>query len=158
MAQIPEPSDIVTESQQKKTKQIPKRSNHLQFLQTGKLNSPEQEDELILTERKFLIVIRGLREEHKITNTETLLIGRLSLDNDPQVDIDLDPYGAGRYGVSRTHAQLTLDDRRHLYITDLESTNGTMLAGRKLKPGVRSLVHNGDKIVCGTLMMQLYFR
>jgi len=142
--------------QPRETKKIPKRSNRLQFLQTGKLSTPDQD--IIRVEREFMIVVRGLREEYQITNTKRLLIGRLSLDSDPQVDIDLDPYGASRYGISRIHAQFTLDDRRHLYITDLGSTNGTMLAGRKLKPDVRSLIHNGDKIILGTLMMQLYFR
>lgn len=149
-----DPTEV--ETKKPKTKQIPQKSNYLHFLKTSILTDPD-EDSLDI-ERTFILVIRGIREEFTVTNAGDLVVGRTSLDDDVTVDIDLVPYGAERYGVSRNHAQFTLDDRKHLYVTDLGSTNGTMLAGRRLKPNVRSLIHNGDKIVFGTLMVQIYFR
>ena len=53
-----------------------------------------------------------------------------------------DPYISGR------HAQLDCDDTG-CYVTDLQSTNGTLLNGVKLDPGVRVRVEDGDELTIG---------
>ncbi len=65
-------------------------------------------------------------------------------------DLDMDAYGAFDQGVSRRHALLR-PTANHLYIIDLNSTNGTMHNAVPLGPGVaRSLRHN-DTITLGQL-------
>ena len=48
--------------------------------------------------------------------------------------------------VSRLHCRLTLDERGHLEVEDLGSTNGTWVNGRKIK---RSPLRSGDKLKVG---------
>ncbi len=86
-----------------------------------------------------------------------LTIGRKSLVNTRQIDIDMEPFDKGIFGVSRVHALILADQRRGLLIKDMQSTNGTFLNGSKLKAlDERSLV-SGDSIKCGNLKIQVFF-
>lgn len=111
----------------------------------------------IFVNKDIVLKIRGMREKISITSNKPLYIGRLSQGNDHRVDVDLSRYGGIRYGVSRQHAMLKLDYKRQLFLTDLGSTNGTLLAGRRLKPNMHAMIHHGDKIVFGTLTIIIYF-
>mgnify|MGYP000234244394 CR=1 FL=1 len=65
-------------------------------------------------------------------------------------DLDLDMFGALERGVSRRHALLR-PTVNHLYIIDLNSTNGTMHNAAPLGPGLaRSLSHN-DTVTLGRM-------
>jgi pSer/pThr/pTyr-binding forkhead associated (FHA) protein len=55
--------------------------------------------------------------------------------------------------VSRRHARLFLEGQS-LTIEDLGSTNGTKVAGRRLTPGERAPVQDGDEIQFGTLALR----
>jgi hypothetical protein len=88
---------------------------------------------------------------------EHLVLGRASESMMGQVtDIDLTPYNAKEYGVSRIHAKLSIQGDM-LYVTDLSSTNGTTLNGRRLEPNVLRLVRNGDMLMLGRLVVKLVF-
>ncbi len=64
--------------------------------------------------------------------------------------LDLTPLNAYRHGVSRFHAMLEREDGR-LVITDLKSTNGTFVNGRRLRAQSKYALSDGDHIVLGTL-------
>jgi ribosomal protein L37E len=86
---------------------------------------------------------------------ETLIIGRRA-GSDAVPDVDLTPFGADKYGVSRRHAQL----RRRgnlIYIVDLKSTNKTFLNGRCLIPEGERLLRDGDEIRFGQLKIRVRF-
>jgi hypothetical protein len=72
-------------------------------------------------------------------------------------EIDLTPYGAMDRGVSRHHALLHLADD-HLYLTDLQSTNGTYVAGQRLEPDTPTVVHKGDEVLLGRLSYRYCIR
>lgn len=70
--------------------------------------------------------------------------------------IDFTPYGAEEAGMSRRHASLSIESN-HVWITDLNSTNGTFLNGRQLEPGKVYLVRDGDELELGRLKLHIYF-
>jgi hypothetical protein len=86
-----------------------------------------------------------------------ILIGRAGTSGLRQPHVDLTPYHAVNYGVSRLHASL---DIRHetVYITDLQSMNGTYLNDLRLSPGQSKIVCNGDTLCFGNLLASIYFR
>jgi hypothetical protein len=69
--------------------------------------------------------------------------------------VDLTPYGGDSSGVSRRHARLTYQNGV-LYIEDLNSTNFTFLNRRKLVPGQRYPLENGDELRLGLLMLEYF--
>lgn len=65
-------------------------------------------------------------------------------------DIDLLPYGAREFGVSRKHAVL-VRYRGGVHIVDLNSVNGTYINGERLAPEIPYALNDGDKIMLGNL-------
>ena len=57
--------------------------------------------------------------------------GRRATDFNANPDIDLGPFQAWDYGVSRLHAKLRFQDNT-LTITDLDSVNHTYINGQRL--------------------------
>lgn len=72
-------------------------------------------------------------------------------------DIDLDPFQAYDFGVSRIHAELRMDSDS-VYVVDLDSANGTMINGRRCEPQTPVPVRHGDIIQLGRLRLQLISR
>ncbi|MBN1287728.1 MAG: FHA domain-containing protein [Anaerolineae bacterium] len=70
--------------------------------------------------------------------------------------VDLSAYHASAKGVSRLHAVI----RSHgniLTLTDLNSTNGTILNGEPLVPGKQRIIKSNDEIQMGRLVMRVQF-
>ena len=88
---------------------------------------------------------------------EQILIGRAGASGLRQPHVDLAPYEAVEYGVSRLHASLDIQNEAVL-ITDLRSKNGTYLNGLQLSPGQSKIVCNGDELCFGNLLVSIYFR
>lgn len=79
---------------------------------------------------------------------DVALVGRASVSDNVNPDIDLAPFDLGNY-VSRRHAFIV---RRHgsFLIEDLDSANGTALNGaQRLVPHTPTALKNGDKITFG---------
>jgi predicted RNA-binding Zn-ribbon protein involved in translation (DUF1610 family) len=97
------------------------------------------------------------RESVTIVINETLVVGRgAGLPDDLQPGLDLTRFGAEEMGVSRRHLRL----RRRgtlIYVSDMSSTNGTQLNGRKLIPDGERLIRNGDELRLGQLVMRVKF-
>lgn len=80
-------------------------------------------------------------------------IGRWDADGGifPDVDLDSDDPEAK---VSRRHARISLSDGQYL-IEDLGSTNGTFVnRGRRLAPGNRYPIKDGDEIIVGKTFLR----
>ncbi len=72
--------------------------------------------------------------------TERLPIGR-DPDFSPELHIHLDDYS----NVSNYHAEIRHSNGA-VFVTDLGSTNGTFLNGRRLSPHVAEALHSGDEV------------
>lgn len=107
--------------------------------------------------REIILVIRGMVERLVIKDNKPITLGRSDMKTRFVPDIDLTPYGALDRGVSREHSRIHLEGD-HLYITDLDSTNGTFLAGKRLDPHLPTLIRKGDELLLGRLAVQILFR
>lgn len=86
----------------------------------------------------------------------TLLLGRSDRRSRLFVDIDLTSEGGQAHGVSRRHARVHFLNGHYL-LEDLESLNGTYLNGRKLKPYLQEVLHEGDEVRLGSLVLKVSF-
>lgn len=106
------------------------------------------------TSRAKLIIQRGgtIGKEFMLTDSESN-IGRWDADGGifPDVDLDQDDPEAK---VSRRHARIIHQSGQYL-IEDLGSTNGTFInRGRRLLPGNRHPLNNGDEIIVGKTFLK----
>ncbi|GAB4575213.1 MAG: FHA domain-containing protein [Anaerolineae bacterium] len=112
-----------------------------------------------LSEAQYVVLrVLGTRTSFnlRIKEGEPLVLGR-SEDQilDPRF-INLYACNATEKGVSRKHLQLGLQGQM-LRVEDLDSTNGTFINGRRLKPHEPVLVRDGDEIQLGQLRIHVLF-
>lgn len=101
------------------------------------------------------LVIRGMVERISFAEHRALTVGRTD-HKKAAPDIDLSSYGADQRGVSREHIRLEIKDDQ-LFLTDLGSTNGTLLRTEAVTAFTPYLLHNGDEIVLGRLVTHIVF-
>ncbi len=101
-----------------------------------------------------LVIERGISAGKKFQlSSQQANIGRWDADGGvfPDVDLDSDDPEAK---VSRRHARISLRDGNYL-IEDLGSTNGTFInRGRRLAPGDRQPLKDGDEIIVGKTFLR----
>jgi hypothetical protein len=112
--------------------------------------------EVLTTEQKPIIFeIEG--KQLTLMIAEMVTVGRGSdIPGDIAPDVDLSAFNAGNLGVSRRHIRI----RRKgilLYVADLNSTNGTLLNGRRLIPEGERLIRSGDELRLGHLRIRVKF-
>jgi len=73
------------------------------------------------------------------------------------VNIDLTPFNAQEYGVSRQHARLDAHENPPV-LHDLGSYNGTYINGERLEEEKPRQLESGDEIQLGQLKMRIYFK
>jgi hypothetical protein len=83
-------------------------------------------------------------------------LGRQGPPEKPAPDVDLGDYEALKRGVSRVHAVIQ-NHGSILTLTDLGSTNGTLLNGEKLSPNKPRIIKSNDEIRLGRLVMRIQF-
>lgn len=88
---------------------------------------------------------------------EPILIGRADPERGVYPDLDLSGDNASECGVSRRHARIEVSGA-DIVLTDLGSTNGTLLNTFPLPPELPYSLRNGDRIHIGTLLIQVYFQ
>jgi hypothetical protein len=118
--------------------------------------SGEEGDEDVSGTREVLLIIRTMTERLTIEENKRYKLGRFDLGPTAEDEIDLTPYGAQDRGVSRIHAEIHIEDGL-LYVTDLDSTNGTYLGGNKLMPNEPTPLRKGDELLLGRLAVQIMF-
>jgi pSer/pThr/pTyr-binding forkhead associated (FHA) protein len=101
-----------------------------------------------------LVIERGISAGKKFPlSSLDASIGRWDADGGvfPDVDLDSDDPEAK---VSRRHARISLREGNYL-IEDLGSTNGTFVnRGRRLAPGDRQPLKDGDEIIVGKTFLR----
>ncbi|GEM_PF-1536698 len=107
--------------------------------------------------REVILVIRGVIERVVMSEGVRYRLGRFDASSREAEDIDLSPYGAMDKGVSRVHATLHLEGE-YLHVTDLNSTNGTFLAGVRLPANIPTVLRKGDELLVARLAVQIMFR
>jgi hypothetical protein len=107
----------------------------------------------------LLLFVRGEQRPMAIqmAGKPELVLGRRVPDSSANPDIDLAPYKAGDYGVSRLHAKLRFQDNT-LTITDLDSVNHTYINGQRLHAHEVRVLRDGDEIRLARLSMQVMFQ
>ena len=108
-------------------------------------------------QRELILVIRGIVERVILPEDQSIVMGRSDARLRYHADVDLTPYGALDRGVSREHARVYTESGL-LYIVDMNSTNGTFLAGKRLEPNTPALLRKGDELLLGRLPVQILFR
>jgi hypothetical protein len=99
----------------------------LHFIDTGQILNLEQEKEYTMG-RKYV--------------------------NQPIIpDIDLTPFNAYEWGISRLHAKISVGKGK-VAITDLGSSNGTWVGGEKITPNMPRMLKHGETINLGKLRIQ----
>ncbi len=83
-----------------------------------------------------------------------LVIGRSDKATNFLPDVDLAPYHADVYGISRQHAALVANSGQ-LMIVDLNSGNGTYLNGVKLSPHEETALRSQDRLQLGKLPLEV---
>lgn len=138
------------------------------MLRTRSLNSPDDSFRRILIDqrtassgtatlgsaREIMLTIDSYTEYVQMGEGSEVELGRYESPEPNQVN--LTPYGAIEYGLSRRHAKLYLMKGR-LYIADLNSTNGTYVRGQKLQPAEPTPVRNGDEVLLGRMRVKVEF-
>lgn len=71
--------------------------------------------------------------------------------------VDLVPFGAIQMGISRRHAVIHREEDGY-YITDLNSTNGTRINGRRLLPNTPCRLSSGDVVRLGRLNLLVLYK
>jgi hypothetical protein len=85
-----------------------------------------------------------------------LLLGRSQKSTGHTPDFDMTFYDPEGY-VSRRHAHI-IKAQNGYFCVDLDSSNGTLVNGRLLAPNRPRLLHNGDKITIGQVVIQFLLR
>jgi pSer/pThr/pTyr-binding forkhead associated (FHA) protein len=85
---------------------------------------------------------------------QMLVVGRSDPGAEEKPDLDLARHRAMEHGISRHHAAL-IPTHDALYLTDLDSTNGTWINGEFLQPGDRYPLKTGDELEFGLLRLMV---
>lgn len=90
----------------------------------------------------------------ELDNNKEFTIGRKAKGQPVIPDIDMTPFKAYEWGISRLHAGLSTKDGQ-VKITDLGSANGTWHAGKRIPPNTPYILHDGDIFMLGKLRIQV---
>lgn len=107
------------------------------------------------TDHVVSLVVLNSGRRLRLEDGKDLLIGRATRDGE-YPDIDLGRDGGYDAGVSRRHAMISIRDGVCM-LTDLSSSNGTFVNGRRLSPHQPVALRNGDELKFGTLLLRVEF-
>lgn len=104
----------------------------------------------------WVIVLRApqIPEPLKIRLEDSVVLGRSVEGDTQQPDVDLGVYGAEEFGVSRRHLTINTENNQ-LWVTDLESGNGTFVNGERLKPHQPFALSHTDTLQIGRLRLEV---
>jgi len=89
------------------------------------------------------IILKDKNITLELPDKGQVIVGRTYRDN--VVDLDLEPYEASKYGVSRKHARLMKQGDLWL-LEDLGSMNGTFINNVEVRQGSPILLKDGDNL------------
>jgi hypothetical protein len=97
------------------------------------------------------------QREIEVNLTKPAYLGRLDPSSDVFPDVDLTSDDGLEHGVSRRHARI-LNREGSVVVEDLGSINGTFVNGKRLAPYLPGVLHHGDRIQIGQLIITVEFR
>lgn len=106
--------------------------------------------------RTFTFVIPGSGRRLVVQAVDELDVGRSDPAHGFEPDLDLTPDNGAQHGVSRHHAVIRIASDGPI-LTDLDSTNGTLLNNYRLPPNLPYVIKNGDEIRFGHLLVHVFF-
>jgi hypothetical protein len=102
--------------------------------------------------------VQGTTETVRVQPRQVeMILGRKSPDSVMVPDVDLSVYSAGDKGVSRLHASIRRQENT-LVLTDLGSVNHTFINGQRVHAHEVRVLHDGDEVRLGRLVLYAYFR
>jgi serine/threonine protein kinase len=104
-----------------------------------------------LKETKVSLKLTASGQQISPSNQSELIVGRAHKNTAP--DIDLEPYGGTKAGVSRRHGRLVRKDNLW-FVEDMGSTNGTFVNNTRLAPNTLTALQKGDKIRFGQIELE----
>lgn len=108
------------------------------------------------TVNQLTVVIPGSRRRLMLEAEEEIHVGRSDPDTGHFPELDLTQFEGASKGVSRLHAKITVDELG-VSLTDLNSTNGTLLNMYRLPPEEPYPLQDGDEIRFGDLLIHIFF-
>ncbi len=107
-------------------------------------------------QRALRIEIEGSAQPIRAQPQPEVVLGRRDPGTGATPEVDLTPFAGYRMGVSRRHAAIRASGD-HLHVWDLGSSNGTFLNGQRLTPDRPYMLHDGDEIRLGQMVVRIYF-
>jgi diguanylate cyclase (GGDEF)-like protein len=126
---------------------MPPRRRRTLAPETVKLNVDEVRDAIARAGRKqaALVVLQGSESE---IGTHVLLDRPVTIGRDPKIELPLQDEG-----ISRRHCRVFNDkDKEQFVVEDLNSTNGTLLNGKRVSGKAR--LEPGDRIFLGACVVK----
>ncbi len=113
--------------------------------------------DVIVTDKEPVIFeVEGV--QFALPEGQEITVGRHRLPSDsPCPHVDLSSFHAYEKGVSRQHV-LVQRKKLLVYVTDMNSTNGTLLNGRRLQPDSERLLRNGDELQLGRFKVKVHLQ
>lgn len=121
--------------------------------QTASLRNYEKETESVKPPYLKVIVGAMAGKRYRLDDRSSLIIGRGNVN----IDLTEQEYNKQKPVVSKRHAEIVRNNDG-IYIRDLNSTNGTLLNGRRLEPLTMYRLAEGDRILLSNIefMLKLY--
>lgn len=150
-ASSPPTPDLKTAVQLPQTKQLNPNAVGLDELQrlAGEIDS-HTEPVVGASEIKLIIPKSDVSISYNVN--KTMRIGRASPHDIEKPDIDLNPYESIKT-VSRNHATISISNGT-MMLTDIGSSNGTFVDGKRLKPNIAAKIQSGTMVRFGALIIQ----
>lgn len=128
---------------------MPPRRRRTLAPETVKLNVDEVRQSIARAQRKqaALVVLQGSESE---IGTHVMLDRPITIGRDPKAELPLQDEG-----ISRRHCRISFDRDHNFFIEDLNSTNGTLLNGKRLVDKQR--LEAGDRIFVGACVVKFTY-
>jgi two-component system cell cycle response regulator len=130
--------------------EMPPRRRRTLAPETVKLNVDEVRESIARAQRKqaALVVLQGSESE---IGTHVMLDRAVTIGRDPKNELPLQDEG-----ISRRHCRISFDkEKAQFLIEDLNSTNGTLLNGKRFEAKKR--LEAGDRIFLGACVVKFTF-
>jgi hypothetical protein len=103
------------------------------------------------------IYVKDYARPIEVREEKEFILGRKLPDDKEEAIVDLMPFGAYEYGVSRRHAMIKETESGY-EITDLASTNGTWVNKQRLIPNKPLPLTNAAQIRLGRMYLFVIFQ
>jgi hypothetical protein len=114
-----------------------------------------QEVEPVQVAKAIVFVIPGSGRRVRLPLDQSIHIGRADPNQAYEPALDLTEDEGAEHGVSRQHATI-VNSHEGVFIVDLDSTNGTQLNEFRLPPQLPYLLHSGDELRFGQLLVHVF--